>query len=346
MNRRILTTAAVIASFCVLLGVWFLYSEIYSAEVEQTPAVAFTVEQGEAMPALAARLEAEGVIRNAWLFRKYLSFKGIDRSVRAGTFTVEAPMTLARVAAALQEPSAGERTITIIPGWDLRDVGEYFIREGITTAGEWFVEAGPPAHMTDDDERGCQEWLLPFLRENIPVCVGSIEGYLAPDTYRVYADASIDEIVEKLVQEQEKRFTPEIKNELKRQNKTVHEILTMASILEKEVRTLPDKKKVADIFWRRLEINWALQADSTVHYAVGKKGNVFTTAEDRAVDSLWNTYKYPGLPPGPISMPGKESVEAAVFPESNEYWYFLTTPDGEVKYAKTLEEHAQNKRHL
>jgi len=120
--------------------------------------------------------------------------------------------------------------------------------------------------------------------------------------------------------------------------------LTLASIVEREVRGERDRKKVADIFWRRLDMNWALQADSTVHYAVGKTGNVFTSKEDRDSLSPWNTYKYPGLPLGPISNPDLESIMASIYPEPNEYYYFLTDEEGVVHYGKTLEEHNENRR--
>jgi len=116
----------------------------------------------------------------------------------------------------------------------------------------------------------------------------------------------------------------------------------MASILEREVRSKDDKAIVSDLFWRRYNLNWALQADSTVHYAVRKKGDVFTTREDRDSVSPWNTYKYPGLPLGPISSPSLGSIMAAIYPEGNNYWYFLTDSDGAVHYAKNLDEHNQN----
>ena len=117
-------------------------------------------------------------------------------------------------------------------------------------------------------------------------------------------------------------------------------------MVEEEVQHPEDKAKVADILWRRYKNNWALQLDSSVHYVVDKTGNVFTTGKERSVDSLWNTYKYPGLPLGPIANPGLESIKAALYPEKNSYWYFLTGKDGTVYYAKTLEEHNANKRKL
>lgn len=307
--------------------------------------IAILVKEGNTAESLSQRLADQGVLRYPWIFRQYLRLKGIDRKIHVGSFFVHEPITIARIAAALTEKDTNERTITVLPGWDIRDVGDYFIREKMTTDGEWYhAVGGRPAQMDTDLDRGCREWLNIFLRSNIPACVSSVEGYLAPDTYRVYADATADDIVDTLVAERERQFTPEIVNDIKKQGRTIHEILTMASILEKEVQTKEDKAIVADIFWRRLQKGWALQADSTVHYAIGGSGGtIFTSAKDRAVDSLWNTYKYPGLPPGPISNPGMESILAAIRPVKNDYWYFLTTPDGEVKYARTIEEQTENR---
>jgi UPF0755 protein len=170
----------------------------------------------------------------------------------------------------------------------------------------------------------------------------SFEGYLAPDTYRIYEDATLEEMIEKLIAERDLQFTEEMYRDIERSGRTVYEVITMASIVEREVRTTESRKKVADIFWRRYDMNWALQADSTVHYVVGKNGSVFTTREDRASLSPWNTYKYPGLPLGPISNPSLDAILATIYPEPNDDWYFLTTDEGEVKYAKTIEQHNAN----
>ena len=170
----------------------------------------------------------------------------------------------------------------------------------------------------------------------------SLEGYLAPDTYRIFTDASLESVLEKLVVERDSQFTDRMYADIRAAGRDVHKVLTVASILEREVQHEEDKAKVADLFWRRFERHWALQADSTVHYAVGRKGDIFTTKKERATDSLWNTYKYPGLPPSPICNPSIESIRAAIYPEKNDYWYFLTTLEGEVKYARTLEEHNGN----
>ncbi len=327
---------------CGAFGVWFLYSEIYTAEAQHAEKVEFTIKSGESVTALSEHLDEKQIIRNAWIFRKYLSLKNLDVKVRAGEFQVESPITLARVAEALKHPSQSEREITIIPGWTLRDIATYFEKEGVASKKEFYDLVGEPAvnYKTILDGPKVQFDLEVFSDKPKHV---SFEGYFAPDTFRVFADASLKDIVKKIMQHRNSQFTEQMYEDIKKSNRTVFEVITIASLLEKEVRGEEDKKVVSDLFWRRYDSNWALQADSTVHYAVGTDGNVFTTKEDRESASPWNTYRYPGLPLGPISNPSVESITAAIYPKKNDYWYFLTTLDtGEVKYGKTLEQHNAN----
>lgn len=247
-------------------------------------------------------------------------------------------------------PPRPETTITIIPGWDLRDIAKYFEKQGIVSTTKFYEMVGQPAY--DYRSGKIDAPVLDFFEdkiannrnfENKPDFV-SFEGWLAPDTYRIYKDATLKEIIAKLINQRDKEFTDYYNaNFEKVPDHNFYDVLTMASILEKEVRNFDDKKLVADIFWRRYDKNWALQADSTVHYALGKEGDVFTTAKDRQTNSLWNTYKYPSLPPSPICNPGLDSIKAVISPTPNKYWYFLTSSDGVVHYAKTLDEHNMNR---
>jgi len=171
----------------------------------------------------------------------------------------------------------------------------------------------------------------------------SYEGYLFPDTYRFFRGASPEEIVKKLVANLGRRLSEAgIIEKIAGRGTSLHELLTLASVIEKEVRTPEDRRLVADVFRRRLEIGMALQADSTVNYVTGKSVAA-ASSEDVAADSPYNTYKHRGLPPGPICNPGLDAISAALEPQANDYWYFLTDADGGVHYAKTLDEHNANK---
>jgi UPF0755 protein len=322
------------AFFLFLFGIGYEYALHQGASGE---AVRFDVLPGESAAALGEKLEDAGVVKSATFFRLFAGIRGIDRRIQAGTYTVQPPVTLARVLATLGNPERrGEKTITIIPGWDLRDIAEYLEQEGVASSTEFYRIAGEPARLKIPAYQD-----LPSVLSGKPSAV-SLEGYLAPNTYRIFADATGEDIIQKLAEARAGEWDSEMLMLLAASKRTMHDVLTMASIVEREVRGSLDRREVADIFWRRLDAGWGLQADSTVHYAVGKKGDEFTTKDDRGRDIPWNTYKYAGLPPGPISNPSVESIRAALQPEENNFWYFLTTLEGDVKYAKTIEEHNRN----
>lgn len=243
-----------------------------------------------------------------------------------------------------QTPVArAEITLTIIPGWNLRQVAEYLVLKGLATSTEDVLTlTGEPAAKNKPKLTLPISSDIPLVWDIKPKEV-SWEGYLAPESIRVYADAPLPEVLKKFALERNHELKPF--NELLA-NRTWHEILTMASIIEKETRHDEDRAKVADILWRRLKKGWALEVDSSVHYALDKTGDVFTTDRERTLDSPWNTYKYPGLPPGPICNPGLDSIKAALTPKKNDDWYFLSGKDGKMYYGKTLEEHNLNKKHL
>ena len=311
MRRHLFILLAFLTIIFLWLG-WYFFS---SAKKETTT---FTVQPGASAYSLGKELRESGIVRSVWLFRAIASLKGIDTMIQSGTYEVEPPVTLLRVLDALAHPENNqERTITIIPGWDLRDIAEYLETQQVVSSTEFFRVAGEPLSADNKD------------------------GYLAPETYRIFANASAEEIVKKLTDERMKQLAP-LNEAMEQFDLKPKEVITLASIVEREVTGKTDRAMIADIFLRRLKNSWALQADSTVHYMVGKRGTVFTTREDRESESLWNTYKYPGLPPGPICNPSVESIEAVLNHAENNFWYFLTTPDGEVKYARTLEEHNEN----
>lgn len=248
-------------------------------------------------------------------------------------------------------PAREEVALKIIPGWNLRQIADYLVLEGFASSTkEVFYTTGEPARDYRQtklqppeliDENGFAAFPDRVERNNL-----SYEGYIAPQTIRVFKDAKLSEVIIKFLNQRHQ----EIKDIVEAtEGGSIHswqEILTMASLVEDEARTEDDRRLVADILWRRVAKNWALQLDSTVHYAIDKMGDVYTTGKERDVASPWNTYKYPGLPPGPICNPSIESIKAALNPEPNTYWYFLSGRDGKMHYAKTLEEHNANKKYL
>jgi UPF0755 protein len=322
----------------VLVVAWFLVYR-YTRDGGE---VTVSVLPAETVRDVAVRLKTDRVIISETLFRAYARFSKLDRDLQAGTFTISEPASLARIAHALTEPQIrDEREITIIPGWSLRDIAEYFEKEGIASEEEVYALTGKPA----EKKNGQVQFDAPIQLLSAKPSDISVEGYIAPNTYRIFVGELLTNTLERLISHREKEITPELVQKIKNSGRTFHEILTMASIVEREVPHESDMAKVADLFWRRVDAGWGLQADSTVHYATGKEGDVFTTATDRASENLWNTYKWKGLPPGPIATPSIEAIKATLSPEKNEAWFFLTTLDtGEVKYGKDLDEHNENVR--
>ncbi len=277
------------------------------------PPLVVEIEEGASLTDAAELLKNHDVIGNSFLFKIYAKLTGRDGKIQAGRFHLSEGMNASSVLAVITDAQANEISLTFVEGWTIAQMGSYLMEEGVVSSSEWMTTA------THD-----------------------LEGYLFPDTYRFLKGVTAEEIVLRLREEMEGNITPQMRAEMERQGKSLHDILTMASIIEREVRHDEDRELVSDVFWKRLAIGMPLQADSTVNYITGKK-TPSISFDDRETNSPYNTYKYRGLPPGPISAPSLASIQAAIFPRSNPYYFFLTNEAGDVHYAKTLDEHNVNK---
>ena len=246
---------------------------------------------------------------------------------------------------------AEEKTIRILEGWSLRDVSGVLEDKEISNEDEFFKITGKP--QTDYRRVAKDSYPFDFSEEfsfltDKPKHYG-LEGYLFPDTYRVYASSTPIDVVRRLLSNFDKKLTLDLRQEISRQGRTIYEVITLASLIEKEAPIdyqsgdNTDAKLIAGIFLNRLEIGQGLQADATLSYIFNDNKPAHSGIE-LEVDSPYNTYKYRGLPPGPICNPGILAIEAAVYPTESDYYYFLT-PKGkrEVIYARTYEEHLNNK---
>ena len=234
-----------------------------------------------------------------------------------------------------------EVVIKIIEGWDLRDVAAHLEEKGLVDEKEFYDFVGTPAQAS---RPGYQKSSLmndfPFLHE-IPDGL-SLEGYLFPDTHRVYADDDVVAIVARLLSNFDEKISEKMRDEIADQHRTLYEMIIMGSIIEREVATNNDRAKVSDILWSRMRVGMPLQVDSSVNY-VTEKGHAAITKKDSRIESPYNTYRFKGLPVGPISNPGIKSIKAALYPDETPYAYFLTDKQGNVHYGRTLEEHNENK---
>jgi len=236
----------------------------------------FLVEKGQNLFQIGENLEREGLIKNKFFFGFYVLIKGGRAKLQAGEYSLTPSMNITEIAQKIISGEVAKMVVTIPEGFRVQQIEE---RLGLKLPGE------------------------------------NLEGFLFPDTYQFPLRASGEDIVKKMRDNFEKKFTP-YRNEVSGAGLTPFQVVTMASLIEKEVKTKEDKELVSGILWKRFKSDMPLQ-----------------------VDAAMETYERLGLPENPICNPGLESIKAAVYPKSSEYWYYLSTPEGETIFSKTLEEH-------
>lgn len=330
MSRVRLSVALVALLVLFFAGRFVWRARMVSPSTDAT-SVSFTVEPGMRGAEVALHLQEEGVISSAFGFRVYTRLTGKSAAIPTGVFDFKEGMSYKEALQVLITAKAQEVQVTIPEGYTLKQIG-VAVREKIPTITEeaWNAAVGVDSPFASD----------PFVVASEKPESVDLEGYLFPDTYRFFANATAEDVVKKLLRAMEEHvatvsFVP---NE---QLPTTHALLTLSSILEREVRHPSEMGNVSDIFLKRLKIGMPLQADSTVNYVTGGTDPSVSHA-DTQLDSPYNTYKYPDLPPGPISSPGMNALQAAAHPSENIWYYFATDEAGEVYYAKTYDEHLQN----
>lgn len=291
-----------------------------------------TILPGQSATAISAQLERAGLIRERWLFLGYAHLTGQGNRLQVGAYRLPRNLTLPQLLKKLTTAARrDEKTLTVVEGWSNRELAEYLASQGVAA----------PADLLGIVQRKAPWWDAYDFLASRPA-KRDLEGYLFPDTYRMFADATVLSLVQKMLDNFGRKLTPEIRQEIQRQGKTLHAVLTLASIVEREVPAGPDRQKIAGIFLRRLSLGMPLQADATVNYVTGKK-TPRPSLDDVKTNSLYNTYIYRGLPPGPINNPGLSAIRAVLYPEPSPYLFYLTTLEGAVIYSRTHDEHVAAK---
>ncbi|MDP2630259.1 MAG: endolytic transglycosylase MltG [Candidatus Uhrbacteria bacterium] len=318
--------------FIILVGVSIWASTAVFEPISFSSSRTVTIQYGASIQKTSTALTSEGIIRNAFLFRVIVGGLYPGTTLKAGEYRISEPLNLIGAAGLFVKGAPKkEITIRIIEGWTIADIANYLDGLGIVAKADFLSET------LKDYSRFS---FLPARSSGI-----SLEGYLFPDTYRIYEQSTAADIIEKCLENFARQYSAEIEQEAQKSGGLqygMHAIVTMASILEQEVQDYRDRQFVADIFYRRIKAGMPLQADSTINYITGK-ADPSARATDLAINSPYNTYRNKGMPPGPISNPGINAIKGALNPLSNPYWFFLTTPDGDVIYSKTFQEHVQNK---
>ena len=290
--------------------------------------VVFEIPPGASVADVSEELRASGLLDASLWFKWYGRLSGQAAEIQAGSFEVMPGMSISTLYELFRSASSAEREVTLLEGWTVQDIADFLEESSIDENIEELLS--DPAWREEFE----------FLAE-LPTGL-DLEGYVYPDTYRVFEDASAEDVLRKALQTFESRIALGRSEEVASSGRSLFDIVTIASMLEREVRGSDDMKMVADLIYRRLQIGMPLQFDSTVNYVTGKN-DPGVLLIDRDTPSPYNTYVNRGLPIGPISNPSEQAIDAALNPTANPYLFFLTTPEGEVIYAETHEEHVQNK---
>jgi UPF0755 protein len=330
MSKKNIIIIIILIFALVIASGWFYFEWQINYPVSQNSTEKnFVIEKGEGVKKIAADLEKDGLIKSAFYFEIYVWREKIEKKLQAGEYLLRENMSIPEIVEILIKGKiiSNQKKITIIEGWRIDDVGEYLQENKIISAKEFEIAA--------KNWRG-ENYQYDFLK-NLPE-KASLEGFLFPDTYFIYEDASAEEVIDKMLKNFDKYLTKEIRDEIEKQNKSIFEIITMAGLLEKEVRTDKDRKIAAGIFYKRIKEGIPLESCATIAYILGEDKRQYSFKDTR-IKSPYNTYLNKGLPPGPICNSGESAIKAAVWPGKSEYNFFLSKENGETVFSKTLEEH-------
>lgn len=307
-------------------GLWFYRSSQPVSQDESTKD--FLIVKGTSASEIGSKLKEEGLIKSSLAFKFYVQLTDKEEKIQAGEYSILPSDNLFKIVDALL---AGPKEIWVT------------IPEGLRKEEQ-------AAKLATALGRSNSNFEGEFLK-----LATDKEGYLFPDTYLFPKEVKVEVIVNKMVATFEKRVDAKMKEDTVASGFSLDEIVTMASIIERETKTVDERPVVAGILYKRLKAGWPLQADATVQYAVAnskiktlnsKPNNwwLAPSVEDKEIDSTYNTYKYKGLPPAPIANPGLSSIRAAIYPSDSPYWFYIHDDNGKIYYAETIEEHNENVR--
>lgn len=296
--------------FFVIAGIFWWINGSAPLNSGDTSEKVFVVERGAGLSQVAEDLRDQGLIKNKTVFKMQARIQGVDKKIRAGDYKLSASMSVSEILKTMSEAPL-EVWITIPEGFRAEEVADT-------------LQANLPSYQ--------DSWRQMLIGK---------EGYLFPDTYLIPRDATIETVLSVF----ENNFNTKIDEAGLSGRNDLDRIIIIASLIEREAFADPEKSTISSVIANRLRQGMALDIDATLQYAKGKVGDKWwtvPTAADKSINSLYNTYKYPGLPPGPIGNPGIEAIKAAANPASTSYFFYIHDSKGNVYFARTLEEHNAN----
>jgi UPF0755 protein len=287
------------------------------------------IPAGAGAAEIRRRLLDARVVRDDFTLRAALRLTGSSRGLKAGEYRFERPMSAVDVVDMLARGDVHARRITFREGLTIAEMADLYEMREFGTAKDFLAAARDASLIRDLDP-----------------AAPDLEGYLFPETYALPRDTPAARLIAMMVDRFKVTYNEDLRRQAKEQGLTTRQVVTLASLVEKETGKGEERPLVAAVYRNRMRIGMGMQADPTVVYALQKAGRYDGNIrrEDLTFDSPYNTYKYPGLPPGPIASPGKASLEAALNPADVDYLYFVSRNDGSHVFARTLEEHNANVR--
>ena len=320
-------------SVILSLAAIFVANDVF-AFVKENAVKEITVSENTDLLSLAKQLDDEGVINYGTIFKLYVRAKGDNQGVLAGSYSLNPNMDYGQIIDTLVNASSTETMkITVPEGYSIAQIRQLLLDEHVCTEDVL------------DEELSTYPFKHDFLQSELPAEEGWLEGYLFPDTYEIYkGNATVVDTINKMLNNFESKYDDDIKTGAETLGRSMHDIVTIASLVEREAQVDSERAKIAGVIYNRLnnpsEFPY-LQVDASVLYGLGRTSGPLSQ-EDLASDTPYNLYTKQGLPPGPICNPGYASLYAAAHPEQHNYYYYVAMPDGSHLFANSYEEHQAN----
>jgi UPF0755 protein len=322
----------VLAALVVAIGAgvagWSVWARLFVPYKGYVDAEQFVeIPAGTGPAEIARRLIDAGVVADELAFRGALWWTGDARNLKAGEYRFDAPLTPVEVVGRLTRGDVYTRRITFPEGLTMAEMARLYETREFGAAADFLAAARDPSPIEELDAQATD-----------------LEGYLFPETYTLTRTTTAARLVASMVQRFRAVYTPALQQRAMEQGFTTREVVALASLIEKETGRDDERRLVAAVYRNRLRIGMGMQADPTVIYALQLAGRYDGNIrrEDLAFDSPYNTYRYRGLPPGPIAAPGRASLEAALDPADVPHLYFVSRNDGSHVFARSLDEHNRN----